>query len=77
MDYDPDKVDETTLALLFLGLTRTPTGGRAWKAFDLKTLERLHRTGWIAAPKLREATLEFTPAGAVQAEELFRKFFQR
>ena len=76
MDYDPDKVDETTLALLFLGLTRTPTGGRAWKAFDLKTLERLHRKGWIAAPKLRDVTLEFTPAGAAQAEELFRKYFR-
>ena len=76
MDYDPDKVDETTLALLFLGLTRTPAGGRAWKAFDLKTLERLHRKGWVAAPKLRDVTLEFTPAGAAKAEELFRKLFQ-
>ncbi len=76
MDYDPDKVDEATLALLFLGLTRTPTGGRAWKTFDLKALERLHRKGWIAAPKLRDVTLEFTPAGAAQAEELFRKYFR-
>ena len=76
MDYDPDKVDEATLALLFLGLTRTPTGGRAWNTFDLKALERLHRKGWIAAPKLRDVTLEFTPAGAAQAEELFRKYFR-
>ena len=76
MDYDPDKVDEATLALLFLGLTRSPTGGRAWKAFDLQTLERLHRKGWIAAPKLRDVTLEFTPAGAAKAEELFRKHFR-
>ena len=76
MDYDPDKVDEATLALLFLGLTRTPTGGRAWEAFGLKTLGRLHRKGWIAAPKLRDVTLEFTAAGAAQAEELFRKHFR-
>ena len=76
MPYDPDKVDDATLALLYLGLTRTPTGGRAWKGFDLKTLERLHEKGWVAAPKLRDATLEFTPAGAAKAEELFRKFFQ-
>ena len=76
MDYDPDKVDEATLALLFLGLTRMPTGGRAWKTFDLKALARLHRKGWLAAPKLRDVTLEFTPAGAAQAEELFRKYFR-
>lgn len=77
MDYDADKVDEATLALLFLGLTRSPTGGRAWKTFDLKTLERLHRKGWIAAPKLRDVTLEFTPAGAARAEELFRTLFRK
>ena len=76
MDYDPDKVDETTLSLLFLGLTRTPTGGRAWKAFDLQTLERLHRKGWLAAPRIKDISVELTPAGAAKAEELFRKFFQ-
>ena len=62
MDYDPDKVDETTLSLLFLGLTRTPTGGRAWKAFDLKTLERLHRKGWIAAPSTATTKQAFSCA---------------
>ena len=76
MNYDQDKVDEATLALLFLGLSRTPTGGRAWKAFDLQTLERLHRKGWLAAPRIKDVSVELTPAGAAKAEELFRKFFQ-
>ncbi|MGD9611756.1 MAG: DUF6429 family protein [Kiritimatiellia bacterium] len=76
MDYDKDKVDEATLALLVLGLSRTPTGGRAWKAFDLQTLERLHRKGWLAAPRIKDISVELTPAGAAKAEELFRKFFQ-
>ena len=76
MDYDKDKVDEATLALLFLSLTRTPTGGRAWKVFDLQTLARLHRKGWIALPKVKDITLEFTPDGVKKAEEAFKQRFQ-
>ena len=76
MDYDKDKVDEATLALLMLGLSRTPTGGRAWKAFDLQTLQRLHQKGWIAAPRIKDITLEVTPEGVRRSEELFRKLFQ-
>jgi hypothetical protein len=76
MDYDKDKVDEATLALLFLGLSRTPTGGRAWKAFDLQTLARLHQKGWIAPPKVKDISVEFTPDGVKEAEKAFQKHFQ-
>ena len=76
MDYDKDKVDEATLALLYLGLSRTPSGGRAWKAFDLQTLARLHQKGWIALPKVKDISVEFTPDGAKQAEAAFQKYFQ-
>ena len=54
MEYNRDKADEATLALLYLGLTRTPDGGgRAWKGFDQQILARLHQKGWIAAPRMR------------------------
>jgi hypothetical protein len=77
MPYDQDKVDEATLALLFLGLTRSPDGtGRAWKAFDLQTLARLHQKGWIAAPKIKDITVMVTPEGVKQAEALFKRYFQ-
>ena len=76
MEYDKDKVDEATLALLVLGLSRTPEGGRAWKTFDLQTLNRLHQKGWIAPPKLRDIGLSLTPKGVNKAEELFRQLFQ-
>ena len=77
MEYDKDKVDEATLALLYLGLTRSPDGGgRAWKGFDLQTLARLHRKGWLAEPKLRDVSVAVTPAGAAKAEACFRKYFQ-
>ncbi len=34
MDYDPDKVDEITLALLWLTSFKDPVGVRAWKGQD-------------------------------------------
>ena len=43
MEYDKDKVDELTLALMFLVMTdrHKGLGARAWKGFDLETLGRL------------------------------------
>ena len=76
MEYDKNKVDEATLALLVLGLSRAPEGGRAWKTFDLQTLNRLHQKGWITAPKLRDIGLTLTPEGVKKAEERFRELFQ-
>jgi hypothetical protein len=76
MEYDKDKIDEATLALLFLGMTRTPEGGRAWKGFDLQTLARLHRKGWIAELRIKDPSVAVTPEGAKKAEELFKKYFQ-
>ena len=76
MEYDPDKIDEATLALLYLGMTRTPGGGRAWKGFDLPTLARLHQKGWIAEPKIKDLSVAVTAAGVKKAAELFQKHFQ-
>ena len=40
MKYDQDKVDEMTLALLYLVSSRLPggPGARAWKGFDGATM---------------------------------------
>ena len=76
MEYDKDKVDEVTLALLYLGLSRIQGGGRAWKAFDLQTLSRLHQKGWLADPKIKDISVSVTEAGVQKSEELFQKFFQ-
>lgn len=76
MEYNRDKVDEATLALLYLGLTRTPDGGRAWKGFDLQALTRLHQKGWIAEPKVKDFNLHVTPAGVKKAAALFKANFQ-
>ena len=51
MDYDQDKVDEMTLALLWLTSFKDPVGVRAWKGQDWDTMERLHTKGFISDPK--------------------------
>ena len=43
MDFNEDKVDEFTLALLCLVMhDETEEGARAWKGFDWDTMNRLH-----------------------------------
>ena len=76
MEYNQDKVDELTLALLYLGMSRRGKGGRAWKAFDLQTLTRLQHKGWIDEPRIKDISLDVTPEGVEKAEEFFKKHFQ-
>ena len=77
MNYDKDKVDDMTMALLFLVMSRTQNGGRAMKGLDLATLERLHQKGWIAEPKVKDMALAVTPEGLKKSEELFRTYFEK
>jgi hypothetical protein len=46
MEYDKDKVDEMTLALMYLVMSREREGGRAWKGIDWQTMDRLRQKGW-------------------------------
>jgi hypothetical protein len=46
--YDKDKVDDFTLALLYLVMhNEDECGTRAWKGFDWETMNRLHSKGYI------------------------------
>jgi len=49
MDYDEEKVDEFTLALLYLVVhdRQAGFGARAWKGYDWDTMNRLHEKGLI------------------------------
>jgi len=77
MKYDQDKVDEMTLALLYLVTTERQEGlgARAWKGFDGETMSRLHGKGWIEEPKSKEITLHVTEDGFKKSEQLFLKHF--
>lgn len=75
MEYDKDKVDEMTLALLYIVMSQEHDHGRAWKGFDWGTMDRLHQKGWISDPKAKAMSVGVTAEGMKKAEELFRKHF--
>ncbi|MFW5994694.1 MAG: DUF6429 family protein [Spirochaetia bacterium] len=76
MEYDRDKVDELTLALLYLVIhEESEYGARAWKGFDWDTMERLHEKGWISNPVGKAKSVVLPPEGVSRARELFEKHF--
>jgi hypothetical protein len=60
MDFDEDKIDEYTLALLYLVTHERHEGfgSRAWKGFDWDTLNRLHKKDTYQTPWARQNRLE-------------------
>jgi hypothetical protein len=75
MDYDRNKVDEFTLALMYLVSHSDKFATRAWKGFDWDSLNRLHEKGLISAPKSGARSVVMTDQGAKLSEELFLKHF--
>jgi hypothetical protein len=76
MKYNQDKVDEATLALLYLNMWDEELISRAWKGFDWDTLDRLHQKGLIHDPKGKAKSIIITPEGRKMSEELFHKVFE-
>jgi hypothetical protein len=74
MEYDNDKVDEVTLALLYLTLH---DDCRAWKGHDWGAMNRLHEKGFIADPVGKAKSVMLTDEGLKKCEELFHKHFVR
>ena len=74
MDIDNDKIDEATLALLYLGLHERC---RAWKSFDWEAMGRLHEKGFIFDPVNKAKSMTLTDEGLRESERLFRTLFTR
>jgi hypothetical protein len=75
MEYDRDKVDEVTLALLWLTSFKDPVGVRAWKGQDWETMERLHSKCYISDPKSKAKSVVLSEEGEKRSKELFAKYF--
>ena len=77
MEYDEDKIDEYTLALLYLVTheRHEGLGARAWKGFDWDTLNRLYEKGYISNPVGKAKSVGMTEEGFLKAEELFERYF--
>jgi len=77
MEYDFDKIDELTLALLFLvTYNKDEYGARAWKGFDWDTMNRLHKKGYIGNPVSKAKSVDVSLEGCKKAKELFEKHFK-
>jgi hypothetical protein len=75
MEFDKDKVDEVTLALLYLVTTKNKHGHRAWKGFDWSTMDRLYEKGYISDPKSKTKSVAMTDEAANLSAQLFKKHF--
>jgi hypothetical protein len=77
MSYDKEKVDEYTLALLYLVVHNRMEGfgARVWKGFDWETMNRLHEKGLITDPIGKAKSVIITEEGFKTAEALFEKHF--
>ena len=77
MDYDKEKVDKYTLALLYLVTHEREEGlgARAWKGFDWDTMNRLHEKGLITNPVGKAKSVGMTEEGFKKSQSLFKKFF--
>ena len=71
-DINTDKVDETVLALLLLGLH---DGYRTWKGVDWDALGRLHEKGYISDPASKAKSILFTTDGLRESKRRFDALF--
>jgi hypothetical protein len=76
MEYDPEKVDELVLALLWLtAFDVEQYGARAWKSHDWDALDRLHAKGYISDPKTKAKSVVLSEEGIERARKLFEQHF--
>ena len=75
MEYNQAKIDEMTLALMFLTMTGDKWGARLWKGYDWEVRNRLHEAEYISDPVGKAKSVAFTEKGKQLAEELFQKHF--
>jgi hypothetical protein len=76
MKYNQEKVDEMTLALMYLVFHGDKWGTRAWKGFDWDTLDRLYEKGLIGDPKGKAKSVPVTEEGVALCEKFFWKHFR-
>ena len=76
-EIDTNKIDEATLALLFLSMHSDGGLARAWKGIDWEVMDRLYEKGYILDPKNIAKSVVVTKEGEEKSEELFNKLFRK
>ncbi len=77
MEYNKDKVDEATLALMWLVTQTNKTVSRTWKSFDWATLDRLHEKGLISDPMRKTKSVVLSEEAVELSEALFKRMFSK
>ena len=77
MEIDNEKVEEMTLALLYLTTFKDRTGLRAWKSHSWQVMDRPHESGYIYDPVSKAKSVMLTDEGAERSKHLFEKHFMR
>ena len=75
MEINQEKVDQMSLALLYLTTFKDRLGLRAWKSFSWEVLDRLHESGYIDDPRSTAKSVRLTDEGAKHSKLLFEKYF--
>jgi len=77
MDYDQSKVDEMTLALMYLTSFTEHGVTRSWKGYDWDAMARLHVAGFLSDPVGKAKSVVLTEEGEKRSRELFERYFAK
>jgi Domain of unknown function (DUF6429) len=77
MEIDERKVDEISLALLYLTTFEDKWGFRTWKSHSWDVLVRLHESGYIEDPRSKAKSVLLTDEGVKRSKALFEKHFAK
>jgi hypothetical protein len=77
MEINEQKVDEISLALLYLTTFKDKVSFRAWKSHSWDVLDRLHANGYIDDPRTKAKSVLFANEGLHRSKVLFEKHFAK
>lgn len=78
MKYDTSKIDQASLALLFVNSWQEdPEYRRAWKSLDWDIADRLHEKGLITNPVGKAKSVFLTKEGIELAQKVAAELFGR
>lgn len=77
MEIDEQKVDEMSLALLYLTTFKDKFGFRAWKSHSWDVLDRLYEKGLVDDPATKAKSVALTDEGVKRSKLPFEKHFAK
>jgi hypothetical protein len=76
MEIDEHKVDEISLALLYLTTFKDKWGFQAWKSYSWDVLDRLHESGYIDDLRSKVKSVLLTDEDLMRSRDSVRETFR-